>query len=109
MLQDTFIYNEDIIKLIFNNFNPLNNLLDNTTNKTISKVILSIQNYGKMFKSIGKNQIILRGHDHWIRALVSLSENLILSASFDKKLRIWDINNHTCIATIVETHLRIHY
>jgi WD40 repeat protein len=55
-----------------------------------------------MFKSIGKNQIILRGHNHWVRSLISLSENLILSASFDKTLRTWDINNYTCIATIVE-------
>jgi WD40 repeat protein len=110
MLQDTYLYNENIIKLIFDNFNPLNNLLEKTTNKTITKIILSILNYNNMFKSIGKNQIILRGHNHWVRSLISLSENLILSASFDKTLRTWDINNYTCIATIVEdSFMDFHY
>jgi WD40 repeat protein len=104
MLLDATLHNENLIKLIFHNFNPLNNqcLLDKTTNKIISKVILSILNYKKMFKSIGKSQIILEGHKNWVKSLISLSDTLVLSASLDKTLKVWDINNYTCIATIVE-------
>jgi WD40 repeat protein len=104
MLQDIYLHNDNITKLIFDIFDPLNNqhILEKIINKTITKVILSILSYKKMFKSIGKNQIILRGHDNWVRLLISLSENLILSATVDKTLRIWDIDNYTCIVTIVE-------
>jgi WD40 repeat protein len=56
-----------------------------------------------MFKSIGKNKIILKGDKIWIRSAIVLSENLILLCSFDNKtLKVWNINDLKCTAAIKE-------
>jgi WD40 repeat protein len=105
MVQQISLNNENIIKLIFNNLNLSNNqrLLDKTTNKILSKIILSILNYKDMFKSIGKNTIILKEDDNWIRSAIVLSENLILLCSFDNKtLRVWNFNDLKYTAAIEE-------
>jgi WD40 repeat protein len=105
MVQQLSFNNENIIKLIFNSINLSNNqgLLDKTTNRILSKAILSILNYKDMFKSIGKNKIILKGDENWIRSAIVLSENLILLSSFDNQtLRVWNINDLKCIAAIEE-------
>jgi WD40 repeat protein len=56
-----------------------------------------------MFKTIGKNKIILKGDETWIRSAIVLSENLILLSSFDNKtLKVWNINDLKCTAAIEE-------
>jgi WD40 repeat protein len=105
MAQELSYNNENIIKSIFNNIGLSNNqrLLDKITNKIICKIILSISNYKDMFKSIGKNKIILEGNENWIRSAIVFSENLIILCSFDSKtLRVWNIDNLKCSATIKE-------
>jgi WD40 repeat protein len=104
MSKNIYLHNENILKLAFDNFDPGNNqkLLGKATNETITKIILSILNFEKMFKSIGKNRIILKGHESWITSAILLSENLMLSSSNDNTLRVWNINNYSCVATIQE-------
>jgi hypothetical protein len=105
MVEQISLNNENIIKLIFNNINISNNqrLLDKTTNKILSKIILSTLNYKNMFKSIGQNKTILKEDENWIRSAIVLSENLILLCSFDNKtLRVWNIDDLKYIVAIKE-------
>jgi WD40 repeat protein len=108
MSKNIYLHNDNILKLVFDNYNPRNNidLLDRTNNETIIKIILSILSFKKMFKLIGKNQIILKERDSWITSAILLSENLMLSSSYNGILREWDLNNYSCVTTIQEeTHL----
>jgi hypothetical protein len=105
MAQQISLNNENIIKLIFYSIEISNSqrLLDRTTGKVLSKIILSILNSKDMFKSIGKNKIILKADENWIRSTIVLSENLILLCSFDNKtLKVWNINDLRCTAAIEE-------
>jgi WD40 repeat protein len=97
---------ENILKLIFNNFNKsdLDNLFDKINNETIAFNSLKLLDYKNIFTSLGKSQILLeRYHNDPITALLELSDGNIISASWDGKMKIWNIVSDKCIS-IPEDH-----
>ena len=52
-------------------------------------------------RGISKPIRILRGHTSWIRDLVRIEGNIILSCSDDQTMRIWDTSDETARGTIV--------
>ena len=48
------------------------------------------------YKNIGE----LKGHTDSIRSLCKISDNLFASSSFDKTIKIWDINNMRMIQNL---------
>ena len=47
---------------------------------------------------LGKSKV-LEGHTQWVNS-VFVKDNLIISGSFDKSIKIWDIDTGTCIKTL---------
>lgn len=43
----------------------------------------------------------LNGHSHWVSCLLLLNLHIFLSGSYDNTIKIWDIDNNTCIGTLV--------
>jgi WD40 repeat protein len=95
------LLNENILTLVFNSLRlEYNQLLKKLNNAAVSKAILRVLNYKSIFKSIGKNKTILKAHNSMIYSLSLLPNDHIVSASWDRTIKIWDINNKTCIKTI---------
>jgi WD40 repeat protein len=97
---------ENILKLIFNNYNKsdLNNLFNKINNMTIAFTSLKLLDYKNIYSSLGRNQRVLeRCHDDPITTLLELSDGNILSASWDGKIKTWSIVNQECIR-ILEGH-----
>jgi WD40 repeat protein len=95
--------NENIITSIFKNLNlfHINQLSKIVFNETINTVILKILNLKNIFGTIGRTKNMLKGHRHFIRDLTILEDkDLMVSASTDKTLKVWDTNLHSCIRTI---------
>jgi WD40 repeat protein len=87
----------NLLTLIFTSFTPKgnNNILIGIKNKTISKAILVLADYKKIFKSI-ELDIVIKSETK-LSSIVLLSNGNILLASFEKALKLWNINNNNCI------------
>jgi WD40 repeat protein len=92
--------NENIMQLIFNNFNTfkIKRLFENAHNKALALTLLKTQTYEKLFKSIGKPNIIL--NDTSITSLLLLPDNNILMLA-DMSIKVFDTANNCfkCIIT----------
>jgi WD40 repeat protein len=98
-----FLKNENIITLIFENLSlfHISQLYKTIFSETISTAILKILNLKNIFKTMGGTKTFLNGYGHYIRALANLEDrDLIVSASSDKALKVWDINTLSCIRAI---------
>jgi WD40 repeat protein len=100
--------NENIVKLIFTNYFlfQTKQFTDKINNKTLFHILLKMLDYNAIFKTIGKNKIMLKEHKDFVNVnyLVVLQNGNIVSASDDKLIRIWDINTYTCIKTLSGHH-----
>jgi WD40 repeat protein len=94
--------NENILKLILESFELyfVKQMLTILANKSIAQVVLKILDYAKIIRSYGRTKFILNEHTSKINCLALLSDNYIVSVSFDKTLKVWDINTNICIKTI---------
>jgi WD40 repeat protein len=98
-----YLENENIITAIFKNFSLLHTSQFSKTvfNKTINTAILKILNLKNIYKLLGRTKNMLNGHHHYISALETLEDkDLIVSASLDKTLKVWNTNTYSCIMTI---------
>jgi WD40 repeat protein len=89
--------NENLLTLIFTSFTPKanNNILIGIKNKTISKVILVLADYKKIFKSIELDFVIAKSRG--VFSSVALLQNgNIISAAREKVLKLWNINDNSC-------------
>jgi WD40 repeat protein len=95
--------NENLLTLIFTSFTPIanNNILIGIKNKAISKAILVVTNYKKIFKSIELN-IVMAKSEKDLSSIALLPNGNIISASHDKTLKLWNKNDNTCIFLATE-------
>jgi WD40 repeat protein len=86
-----------LITLIFTSFTPKanNNILSDIKNKTISKAILVLADYKKIFKSIELDFVIAKSETK-LSSIALLPNGNIISASHDKELTLWNINDNNC-------------
>jgi WD40 repeat protein len=94
--------NENILKLTFSNITlySTKQLLKKLKNKKITNTLLKIITWENIFKSMGQATTILKGHTNQINSLTSCGDNNIISASWDKTLKIWNANSNICIQTL---------
>jgi WD40 repeat protein len=98
-----YLKNENIITLIFKNLSlfHISQLYKTIFNETINTAILKILNLKNIFKTMGGTKTFFNGHYHFIRALATLEDNnLIVSASSNKVLKVWDVELLSCIRII---------
>jgi WD40 repeat protein len=57
-----------------------------------------------VFTPFLNDNITLKGHTSWVRALVELKECKLATASNDNTLKIWDLKSNNCIKTITTGH-----
>jgi hypothetical protein len=96
------LQNENILGLVFENFalREANRLHIETKNKTFSKLLLMSLNFQAIYKSIGKTKTSLVGHKLTPSSIALMPDGNVISVSKDKTLKLWDINNNTCIGTV---------
>jgi WD40 repeat protein len=90
--------NENLLTLIFTSFAPKanNNILSDIQNKTISKAILGLADYKNIFKSIELDFTIAKSETR-LSSIALLQNGDIIVASYDKALKLWNINDNNCI------------
>jgi WD40 repeat protein len=98
--------NENILKLIFTNIAMLRTkqLQNKINNKEINLVILRLLDYNRIVKSYGKSITTFSEHKSPVNSIAQLSEDIIVSASSDKTLKVWDLNTYLCIKTLEEEY-----
>jgi WD40 repeat protein len=97
--------NENILKLIFNNFvSKLKPLFDKTNNKAINEIILKTLTYEDIIKSL-KAKPIFNECTSMILAMIMLSNGNIVLASADNKLQVWDLINQKCLKSLTEKYV----
>jgi WD40 repeat protein len=52
-----------------------------------------------------KSVLVLKGHSGEVSSITRLNENVIISCSKDKRLKMWDVNTGECIASVDTLHL----
>jgi WD40 repeat protein len=50
------------------------------------------------------DNVTLRGHSYWVRALLQLKDGNLASGSCDKTIKIWSMKSNDCIKTIETGH-----
>jgi WD40 repeat protein len=95
--------NVNLLTLIFTSFTPIanNNILSGIKNKIISKAILVITDYKKIFKSIELDNVMAKSEKD-LSSIALLPNGNIISASNDKALKLWNINDNNCIFLATE-------
>jgi WD40 repeat protein len=90
--------NEKLLTLIFTSFTPKanNNILSGIKSKTISKAILVLTDYKKIFKSIELDFVMAMPEKEFSN-IALLSNGNIISISHDNSLKLWNINDNNCI------------
>jgi hypothetical protein len=94
--------NENILKLILSNYKfTIGELIVNRLkNKLLCILMLRIDNYKNIYRSMGKSNIILSGEDQCaIKSLALLPNGNFLSAS-NLVIKVWNTNSLQCIKTI---------
>jgi WD40 repeat protein len=95
--------NENLLTLIFTSFTlkANNSILFRIKNKAISKAILLVADYKKIFKSI-ELDIVMADSEKEISSIALLPNGNIISASREKVLKLWNINDNNCIFLATE-------
>jgi WD40 repeat protein len=86
--------NENILTSVFNELSLFESkkILDIIMNTTIVKVLhFRVLSYAKIYKSMGRTKTTLEGHTDIINSLAILPNGNIASASWDKKIIVWDL------------------
>jgi WD40 repeat protein len=98
----TDLVNENILKLIFDNFYlpDINKIFANTKNKTLIEVLLKVTAH--IFTIIKNSKITLNKSEYQnqIHSLISLPNDNIISLSENNDLKVWDIHTLQCIQAI---------
>jgi WD40 repeat protein len=94
--------NENILKLIYSHLSlsELQVIFNKINNLTSSRIILSLLNNSSIFRSMGRTQYKLVGHEGGVMCLAMINENLFISAAQGKTLKVWDITTYQCIKTL---------
>jgi WD40 repeat protein len=89
---------ENLLTLIFTSFTikENNSILSRIKNKTISKAILVVTDYKKIFKSL-KLDFVMAKSEKDLSSIALLPNGNIISASHDKALKLWNINDNNCL------------
>jgi WD40 repeat protein len=93
-----FLSNENIIKLVYDNFLITLRLFSIAKNKIISNVILRAIDYNKIYKTIGKSQHLLDNMGY--HRTITLLPNDTIIVPNESKLKVFDINTTYCIQTV---------
>jgi WD40 repeat protein len=95
--------NENLLTSIFTSFTHKanNNILIGIKNKTISKAILVLADYKKIFKSIELDFVMAKSEIQFSR-IALLPNGNIISTSRDNALNLWNINDSNCILLAIE-------
>jgi WD40 repeat protein len=94
---------DNILKIIFFNYSKLDldHLFNRINSKTIALNLLKLLDYKTLFSSLGKSLKLLKDcHNSTISCLLELSDGCIISTSWDKQIKIWNINSGKCIRTL---------
>jgi WD40 repeat protein len=91
------LHDENILKTILESLSLHLSftMLDETKSKIISIVLLKLQKYDIIYKSLGKSSTLLVKHENSISKIALLSNGNIISVK-DSSLKVWDTTNNTC-------------
>jgi WD40 repeat protein len=88
------------------NLEDLSNIKDynNKVNVVISPKLSDLKpednvKLNEKLKSI-KDNFVLRGHTNWVNCILILPSGYLVSASDDKTIKMWDIENNQCYKTL---------
>jgi WD40 repeat protein len=89
--------NENLLTLIFTSFTlkANNNISSGIKNKTISKAILVLADYKKIYKSIELEIVMSKSGKEFLK-IALLPNGGIVSASDNGALKLWNINDNSC-------------
>jgi hypothetical protein len=89
--------NENLLTLIFTNFTltATNNILSGIKNRTISKATLMFVDYKRIYKLIELEIVMTKPEKEFLN-IVLLPNGDIISASNNKVLKLWNINDKSC-------------
>jgi WD40 repeat protein len=94
--------NENILKTILNSIHLYDRQqISKVMNKALIAILLYLSDYHKFFKCVGRIQHTEDGHRAAIRSITLLANGIILTASQDKTIKFWDIDNFLCIKTLL--------
>jgi WD40 repeat protein len=93
--------NENIMKIIYDNYNLLRikNLLTQTKTRALIIVILRAYSWDKIFNGMGKSKYIIK-NEKYMLSLIQLPNNNLVTGSYNSELKIWDISKLTCLKII---------
>jgi WD40 repeat protein len=96
--------NENILSSICNSLWLFNvrQICKKISNKIIFQMTMKKTHYDNIYKTIGKNKIILNKHDGAVTSLMLLNENYLLSASDDETIGVLELSNYACVRGMVD-------
>jgi WD40 repeat protein len=91
--------NENILKLIFNNYALFRaqQMLKVVNNRILTTILNRLLSCEKIFTSIGQTKTILEDDKNIHSFLTLLPNGNIISSSSNTCPKIWDINTHSCV------------
>jgi WD40 repeat protein len=94
--------NENILKLIFSSSTlfEIRGKLNIVYSKLLYKLILSMIDFSRIYKSLGRSKHIMPGHTDEIYSLTLLPNTNLVSVSKDNTLKVWDMDTYLCIKTL---------
>jgi hypothetical protein len=96
--------NENLLTLIFTNFTLTanNNILSGIKNKTISKAILVLADYKRIYKSIELEIVMTKSEKEFFNIALLPNGDIITASNNSKEIKLWNINDKSCKSLEIE-------